>query len=597
MAFSNFDYLPLGTLVATYDGLLRYANPAFYELLSLSAGDVMDRNVESIIVKEDVGRFRAAFEKACNDKEGTSLVIRLTDHGQGSMQVLLSMIPSDDMGGAIIQVTPMMEDANALQDTIMFDAIVNSLPDATYFKNLKSQFIKVNTVFAKKFKLADDQQLNGKTDFDLFSAEHAQQAYDDEQRIIQTGEPLLNIEEKETYEDGTVTWVSTSKMPLYDKVGKIVGTFGISRDITEQKRAETEIRLKTSILNAITAHMPVVIYRYTTQEITSLFGSSQLIRLFECSKVVRLSVKEGLTHLIEKLTQKDNEGYINFSSTCQEGEEIVYFENYVFESEEQRGEFIGLALDVTERRNSQFKLKRDAKKLEKINRELNEFAYIVSHDLKAPLRAIVNLADWIEEDLQGTLDEDVKKNLDLMKGRVHRMENLINGILQYSRVTKGARIYESVDVNELLNESIDALGIPDRFTIKRDAVMPVVTYSKMDLDRIFTNLISNVIKYHDKERGTITIRHTEDSEYDIFSVADDGPGIDPAYHEKIFKIFQTLQSRDTKESTGIGLTIVKKIVEERGGTITVESALGQGTTFTFTIPKHIATEANTPNEL
>ena len=597
LEFACYEDLPLGTFVVTHQGELVFVNHILCELLKCSCGDLVGSRL-SDIMEDSVSLFNDAVKAISSGTSVAEIEIIFSDTDRNKIPVRLSITGLKKHRNLLLaQAATITPDASSLQDSIMFEAVINSLPDATYFKNLNSEFIKVNSAYLKKFSVKNEGSLANKTDFDIFSVEHAQQAYDDEQRIVQTGKPLLNIEEKETYEDGTVTWVSTSKMPLYHKSGVIMGTFGISRDITEQKRAETEIRLKTSILHAITSRMPVVIYRVSpSYEVTTLFGSRALIDLFEDSKIVRLKIKEGLSHIISKLSQKDQEGYINFTTTNQDHEETVYFENYVFEREGESGEFLGLALDVTERKNSQFKLKRDAKKLEKINRELNEFAYIVSHDLKAPLRAIVNLADWIEEDLAGTLDDDVQKNLELMKGRVHRMENLINGILQYSRVTKGARINESVDVGDVLNETISALDVPDRFTIRKNGELPVITYSRMDLDRIFANLISNVVKYHHKETGVIDINCVEDGDYYVFSVADDGPGIDSVYHEKIFKIFQTLQSRDSKESTGIGLTIVKKIVEERGGTISVESESGKGTKFVFTIPKKIYSEQNATAE-
>lgn len=221
----------------------------------------------------------------------------------------------------------------------------------------------------------------------------------------------------------------------------------------------------------------------------------------------------------------------------------------------------------------------------KENNELAEFAYIVSHDLKAPLRAIVNLADWINEDLKDIENDELKENLRLMKGRVGRMEKLIDGVLQYSRVNRGLQVCEEVNVAEVFKQSIEALAVPPDFQICVPAALPEVTYSKKDLEKIFTNLISNSIRYHDKSQGIIQLDYMEKDGAHVFSISDDGPGIDPEFHEKIFKIFQTLQPRDTLDTSGVGLTIAKKIVEGRGGSITVESARGKGSKFIFTIPK------------
>lgn len=221
--------------------------------------------------------------------------------------------------------------------------------------------------------------------------------------------------------------------------------------------------------------------------------------------------------------------------------------------------------------------------LKKKNNELDQFAYVVSHDLKAPLRGIDNIISWVEEDHASELTESVKHNLDLIKGRTKRLENMINGLLAYARIGKVKRNTEPVNIRNLLLE-LKELLVPSHFKFRIIGEMPVLNTEKIQIEQVFSNLISNAVKYNQKAEGTITIEaKTLAGSYE-FSVSDDGIGIQKEYFEKIFMIFQTLQERDAFESTGVGLAIVKKIVDEKKGSITVESQEGKGTTFRFTWP-------------
>jgi PAS domain S-box-containing protein len=219
--------------------------------------------------------------------------------------------------------------------------------------------------------------------------------------------------------------------------------------------------------------------------------------------------------------------------------------------------------------------------LKERNRDLDQFAYIVSHDLKAPLRAISSLAEWIEEDLSGQIPAENQHQLDLLRSRVRRMEALINGLLTYSRVGRTDAAVEPVDVNELLSEVIDSLSPPPTFTIATPSDLPTLHTKRLLLNQVFSNLIGNAIKHHTRTDGHVAITWRDAGEFYEFAVADDGPGIEPQYHDKIFTIFQTLKARDEQENTGVGLSIVKKILETEGGRIQVESQLNSGTTFRF----------------
>ena len=226
-------------------------------------------------------------------------------------------------------------------------------------------------------------------------------------------------------------------------------------------------------------------------------------------------------------------------------------------------------------------------RLQASNLELEQFAYVTSHDLKAPLRAITHLSQWIEEDLSDKeLEESTKGYLGLIRSRTQRMEQLINGILEYSRIGRVNIEIIDVDVADLIGQVTEELMPPEDMAITVGEGMPIVQTNPTMLRQVFANLIGNGIQYRDVEKeGCISITVKDMGEFYQFIVKDNGVGIDPQFHEKVFGMFQTLTPRDKRESTGVGLTIVKKIIQYHGGTIDLDSQVGQGASFIFTWPK------------
>ncbi|WP_437531061.1 ATP-binding protein [Sorangium sp. So ce726] len=223
--------------------------------------------------------------------------------------------------------------------------------------------------------------------------------------------------------------------------------------------------------------------------------------------------------------------------------------------------------------------------LERTNAELDQFAYVTSHDLKAPLRGIASLAQWIEEDLSDKLTADTRHQMDLLRGRVRRMEALIEGILAYSRATRFREKPESVDLERLAKEVVELIAPRPPARVTLDVPPATLRTYKVPLQQVLMNLITNGLKHAGREDAAVSVSAREQGDRIEISVSDNGPGIAPAFQEKVWGMFQTLQARDKVESTGIGLAIVRKIVESRGGRAWVESDGKSGATFRFTWPR------------
>jgi PAS domain S-box-containing protein len=373
----------------------------------------------------------------------------------------------------------------------LLHTLMDNLPDAIYFKDADSRFTRINKAQAERFGLSDPAQAVDKTDFDFFTAEHAQPAYDDEQEIIRSGQPLVGIEEKETWPDGWETWVSTTKLPLRDNQGHIIGTFGVSRDITKRKRAEEE----RERLNA-------------------------------------------------ELTQR--------------------------------------------------------------NKELEQIVYVTSHDLRSPLvnvqgfskelqHAVQDLTallqspdvpEHIRQKAAALVENDLQEDLRYILVSIAKMDVLLSGLLKLSRLGRAALTITTLDMNKLIMNMRNTF----EFQIQEAGVhfevseLPLCQGDATQINQVLSNLLGNALKYLDPNRpGTIKIYGYQEYEQSIYCVEDNGIGIAPEHQDKIFELFHRLNP-DQSSGEGLGLTIVRRILERHGGRVWVESEPGKGSKFYVSLP-------------
>ena len=240
--------------------------------------------------------------------------------------------------------------------------------------------------------------------------------------------------------------------------------------------------------------------------------------------------------------------------------------------------------DISDRKTYERAILRHARDLERSNKALDEFAYIASHDLKAPLRGIMQLSKWIKEDVYDQLSAKTKKFFDLMDNRVDRMERLLSDLLNYARVGNKHGQFKKVDVAAMGKELFDLVAPSNGFRLDFSDPIPTLTTLSIPFEQVFRNLINNAIKHHDRQEGRITIScNVLNGGYE-FCVADDGPGIPAQHHEKIFQLFQTLKPKDVVEGSGMGLSLVQKIIESYESKISIHSDGSRGTKVCFTWP-------------
>lgn len=419
--------------------------------------------------------------------------------------------------------------------------------------------------------------------------------------------------------NGQLRWVDAFGRANYDCNGRPIQMVGMVTDITNRKLAEEALRQSEETarrqlaeIEAIYTSAPIGLcvldtqYRYirVNESLAEINGIPVTEHLGRTVREILPELGDLQEPIFEQLIQS-GQGVFNTEvhgvTPAQPKLERDWIVNY-YPLKQANGQVLGISItvqEITERKLAEKELQKRTEELtrlnttlaqtmtllEKQNKELDQFAYVVSHDLKAPLRAIAHLSEWIEEDLNDQLPQTNRQQLDILRRRVYRLEGLINGLLEYSRVGRTEITLETVFVEALLRDIIDSLAPADSFTIKIQSGMPTLQTKRILLSQVFSNLISNAIKHHDRLDGQVIISVQERKDVFEFTVADDGPGIQSQYHQKIFQIFQTLKPRDEQENTGIGLSIVKKIVESEGGSIWLESHPEKGTIFRFTWPK------------
>ena len=438
------------------------------------------------------------------------------------------------------------------------------------------------------------EEVIGKTPFDLIPAEEAERLTDLFQAFIDSRKSFQALENTNLHKDGRRVMLETSGVPIFDDSDEFVGYKGIDRDITERKQAEEEIRRaaqewKTtfaSITDMVSIHDKDGKLLRVNKAFANVFGAEpeELIGK-ACYEVVHGTKKPWPECPMKQMLETKKPVVSEFFEP-RLGIHLEVSGSPILNKEGEFVAFVHVTKDITERKRMEEELKQTLAELERSNAELEEFAYVASHDLQEPLRMVASYLQLIERRYKNRLDKDADEFIAFAVDGATRMQKMINKVLLYSRIGKQSKPLRPIDCEDILDQVVAnlAASIQESGVIVTRDPLPTVMANDALLIELFQNLIGNAVKFRGKKLPGIHIKAEKKGSDWVFSVRDNGIGVDPRHAERIFQIFQRLHGRNKYPGTGIGLAVCKKIVERFGGRIWVESETGKGSTFYFTIP-------------
>jgi PAS domain S-box-containing protein len=513
--------------------------------------------------------------------------------------------------------------------------LIENLAQKIFLKDEKSVYVSCNRNYGRDLKIQPGD-ITGKTDFDFFPKDTADKFRATEKRILEFGR-IEDAEEKRTMH-GADVWIHIIKTPIKDEHGKIIGILGIFQDITERKRMAEAFKERERRLKLVESIAHVGSWEWNIEK-DELQGSDEIFRIFGLSpqrseftfeafmeyvhpedrNTVQESFNDALyrrkpysidhrivlpdgsmrnVHENAKVFFSEMGKPIRMLGTVQDvtgdkkiEEELIKHRDHLEELVQEHTAGIKnlnsqLKKELTERKRAEEKVKKSLEELERSNNELAQFAYAASHDLQEPLRMVASYTQLLEKRYKDNLDDDAKDFINYAAAGATRMQKMINGLLSYSRIQTRGEPFKSTDCTAVIKQAISNLKIHIEETraIIESGDLPTVNADEMQLIRLFQNLIDNALKFRGTEVPRIQISASKLGNKWMFSVSDNGIGINAEHRDRIFVVFQRLHREKEYPGTGMGLAICKRIVDRHGGQIWVDSDLGRGSTFYFTIP-------------
>jgi PAS domain S-box-containing protein len=480
--------------------------------------------------------------------------------------------------------------------------LIDTIPDHIFIKDTQGRYILGNMAHARFHRLPSPEYVVGKRTEDLFRPEWAERYRADDQRVLASGQPIIDREEQVCNSAGIWRWVATTKFPWRDGEGNIVGLVCVSRDITEQRKISEEMRRLQNFLNSVIEDLPNMVFvkdAHSRKFVRFNRAGEELLGIpreeligksdhdfYPKDEADAFYAHDSLVLESAQLVDVPSEPI----HTRDKGVRILHTRKIpILDGSGRPAYLLGVSVDVTELRKAEAQLSVKNQELARSNRELEQFAYVASHDLQEPLRMVASYLQLIERRYRDKLDAPAHDFIDFAVDGAKRMQVMINDLLAYSRVGTRGKALVRTSCEEILARVLKNLevAIAETHAVVTHDPLPEIMVDASQLDQLLQNLIGNAVKFHGSQPPQVHIRarRVEGGEkLWEFAVRDNGLGIAPEHFERIFQIFQRLHSRAEYPGTGIGLALARRIVERHGGRIWLESAVGQGSTFYFTIP-------------
>jgi PAS domain S-box-containing protein len=556
-----------------------YANPAALKLYGCSQEEIIDKtNTELGMDPELIKLWEGYYENVFTTEKPETMEFHYKS-SQGKDYYFNTRIVPEFVKSKVTSVLAVSRDITdikkvekALRLSNLYNrSLIESSLDPLVTIGPNGKITDVNEATEQVTGYSRDELIG--TDFTNYfiEPEKAKKGY---QEVFKEG-VVFDYELEIQNKNGHVTPVLYNASVYKDESGKVIGVFAVARDITERKRMEIELesiaRLPQENPNPVVRLDQGHIISYSNPAAQVLLtdwvcGTSQEVPT-TITELAIMALNDGIQRKFEHKCA-NNTYSISLAPFSQSGYVNLY------------------ARDITELKKAEETLELKLEELSRSNEELEQFAYVSSHDLQEPLRMITSYLQLLQRRYQGNLDDKADKYIHFAVDGASSMQNLINDLLEYSRVTKSAREAKTTNCEFILNQALLNLKLmikDNKVTISHDP-LPDVMADSTQLIQIFQNLIINGIKFHSEKAPKIHISAANKEIEWVFSVQDNGIGIDPKYSEKIFEIFKRLHTREKYSGTGIGLAICKRIIERHDGRIWIESELGKGSTFYFTLP-------------